>query len=452
VLSKRLKIISACLIAFSALLVAFFIWPKIASAQVIFNEIAWMGTTNNTADEWMELYNNSDTVIDLTGWKIIWGADNKYSADLSGQISANSYFLLERTDDNSVPGIIADQTYAGALSNGGDYLKLFNAQNNLIDEINASDGWPAGDNVQKLTMEKTNGGAWQNSQSPGGTPKAQNSAPASTTNPPTPSPASTSPDSPTAGSWSSPAPTQTIQYSQGVLINEFLPYPEKDAKEWVEIVNNGSSAVNLTGWQIDDDNNSTLPQVIPENTTIVPGDFLVISFNKATLNNDGDKVRLLWPDDQVVNTVSFTRATQGQSCARFDAGWFWTNQPTPGQANKKSFYGADETVNTGSSGTSKISTIEEKVAAPSSAPTPQKQNNQNTATTSNSPSPNNNLLTGVGIPNPNLTAAVGSSIKENLTLKTVMSLAAVLLLAGLTAVGLVYFRRLKQVDNENFDD
>jgi len=122
---------------------AFFVAPKIVWAEVVFNEIAWMGSSVSANDEWLELYNTASSV-NLTGWKIIWGADDKYSITLTGQISANGYFLLERTNDDSVPGITADQIYAGALGNGGDYLKLFNAQNNLVGEINASAGWPAG--------------------------------------------------------------------------------------------------------------------------------------------------------------------------------------------------------------------------------------------------------------------------------------------------------------------
>ncbi len=255
---------------------------------------------------------------------------------------------------------------------------------------------------------------------------------------PSPSPVNTP-----ASAASTPSPSPVYQYSQNILINEFLPYPEKDDKEWVELINNDSSSVNLSGWQIDDDDNTTAPQLIPENTTIAAGQLLVISFNKSTLNNDGDKVRLLWPDDQAVHAVSFSKASQGQAVARFDAGWLWTNQPTPGQTNKKSVFAKSESVTASSSAAGQISAIEESVPAETkiasqSAPT--------TKTTTPTPS-----LSEPPTANINLAASIPSPTNPS-NLKTTLSLVGVLVLAGLTAWGLVYFRRTKQVDTESFDD
>ncbi len=155
------------------LLVVFFI-PKIVSANVVINEIAWMGTENSANDEWIELYNDNGENIDLSGW-ILEAVDGSPLITLEGTISANGYFLLERTDDTSVPDIIADQIYTGVLGNTGESLKLKNNSDNIIDEINATDGWPAGNKITKQTMEKTTTG-WQTSLNSGGTPKAQNSS------------------------------------------------------------------------------------------------------------------------------------------------------------------------------------------------------------------------------------------------------------------------------------
>jgi hypothetical protein len=153
--------------------VLFFI-PQIVFGGVVINEVAWMGTTTDYNDEWLELYNNSDQSIDLIGW-IIEAIDGVPIINLSGSISAKEYFLLERTDDNSVSGITADQIYTGALGNSGENLKLKDGSSSVVDEINATGGWPAGDNATKQTMERTTTG-WQTSLSPGGTPKAQNSS------------------------------------------------------------------------------------------------------------------------------------------------------------------------------------------------------------------------------------------------------------------------------------
>jgi hypothetical protein len=72
-----------------------------------------MGTEASSADEWIELYNNAGSDIDLTGWTL-QAADGTPSIALSGTIPAGGSFLLERShDDGFLPGVAADQTYTG---------------------------------------------------------------------------------------------------------------------------------------------------------------------------------------------------------------------------------------------------------------------------------------------------------------------------------------------------
>jgi PKD repeat protein len=154
----------------------FFIWPASVfsvASEVVINEIAWMGTKNSVADEWIELFNNTEQEIDLSDWSLR-AMDGSPKIILEGIISPSGYFLLERTDDNSVPQIAADQIYTGALSNAGENLELRDKANNLVDLINNAEGWLAGDNSTKQTMERTKTG-WQTSSDIGGTPKKQNS-------------------------------------------------------------------------------------------------------------------------------------------------------------------------------------------------------------------------------------------------------------------------------------
>ncbi len=119
--------------------------------NVIINEIAWMGTMADHNDEWIELKNTGTEIIDLAGWTLE-AADGTPFINLEGNIATNSYFLLERTNDTSVPDITADQVYAGVLGNTGEYLKLKN-NGVVVDEIDASEEWPAGDNTTKQTMQ-----------------------------------------------------------------------------------------------------------------------------------------------------------------------------------------------------------------------------------------------------------------------------------------------------------
>lgn len=119
--------------------------------DVLITEISWMGTTNSSSDEWIELYNTTGQPIDVTGWNL-YGLDGTPDIVLSGTIPAGSAWLLERTDDSSVPGVQADQIYVGALGNTGEYLQLADDQGYLIDVV---DQWHAGDNDTKATMTRT---------------------------------------------------------------------------------------------------------------------------------------------------------------------------------------------------------------------------------------------------------------------------------------------------------
>jgi len=142
-----------------------------ASTGVFINEIAWMGTKESTYNEWLELYNNSSTTLSLDGWVLKLG-DKEIA--LRGDLKPGSFYLLERTDDNALPEIKANQIYSGSLQNSGEKLTLINRNKNIIDEIDCREGWYKGENTSKRTMEKRNG-KWQTSSKIGGTPKKENS-------------------------------------------------------------------------------------------------------------------------------------------------------------------------------------------------------------------------------------------------------------------------------------
>ena len=134
--------------------------------NVVINEIAWMGTEVSANGEWLELKNNTNAEIDLTNWRLE-ADDGSPKISLVGTIEVNGFFILERTSDDTLPLITASQIYTGALSNTGEWLKLYDSQNNIIDQINAAEAWPAGDNLTKQTLERITTDSWQTSTSSG---------------------------------------------------------------------------------------------------------------------------------------------------------------------------------------------------------------------------------------------------------------------------------------------
>ncbi len=168
---------------------------------VVINEVAWAGTLASPSDEWIELFNTSNSTVDLTGWTLAFG---KKVIDLgSGKetvIAPGGYFLLERSNDNTIADVTADLIYTGTLSNGGAVIKLIDATGKVVDTANAKQekGWAAGSaatgELPYASMEridprgpdvpsnwKTNDGVHRAGHDAAGnpingTPKAENSA------------------------------------------------------------------------------------------------------------------------------------------------------------------------------------------------------------------------------------------------------------------------------------
>ncbi|WP_459195666.1 lamin tail domain-containing protein [Wukongibacter baidiensis] len=146
---KSISLIIVCVLVFSLFNFSDQTWAA-SNNDVVISEIAWMGTTYSYSDEWIELFNNTGSDIDLSGWTLN-ATDGTPSINLSGTIPANGYFLLERTDDTTVPSISGDLIYTGALGNTVENLELKDSSGSVIDTV---DSWYAGDNGTKATMAR----------------------------------------------------------------------------------------------------------------------------------------------------------------------------------------------------------------------------------------------------------------------------------------------------------
>ncbi|MBI2023030.1 lamin tail domain-containing protein [Candidatus Giovannonibacteria bacterium] len=151
-----------------------------AYAGVVINEVAWMGTENSASDEWLELY--SDDGEDLNGWTL-FSQDGGMNVELSGTIPAGGYFLIERTDDTTVPEVEADliAPFGSGLSNSGEILILKNVAGAEVDRVDGSGNWAlGGSNTTKETLQKTSSG-WGMAAA---TPRAANSETSSSSSSP----------------------------------------------------------------------------------------------------------------------------------------------------------------------------------------------------------------------------------------------------------------------------
>jgi len=122
--------------------------------EIVINEVAWGGASENPTAEWIELLNTTNREIPLEGWRLV-SSDGSPKIFLQGTIfpfsadpdEPGGFYLLERNDDQAVPDVDADLIYAGALNDGGEILLLLDPIGRTVDTANLGGGrWPAGTN------------------------------------------------------------------------------------------------------------------------------------------------------------------------------------------------------------------------------------------------------------------------------------------------------------------
>ncbi len=140
----------------SLLLILCLLFPAVSEAAVSINEVAWMGSSESSSHEWIELYNDGNEV-DVTGWTLSDGQN--LTINLVGTIPANSFVVLERTSEASSPAE-ALVIYTGALVNTGATLSLLRADGSQADVVSGGEDWQniGGDNTTKETAQYTQSG------------------------------------------------------------------------------------------------------------------------------------------------------------------------------------------------------------------------------------------------------------------------------------------------------
>lgn len=117
---------------------------------VVINEVMWMGSViggvNKTADEWIELRNTTNAVIDLSGWQLTNSATSGGSLTIPAEksIPANGYFLISNyneTSPDSILNIAPDwETTSVSLSNTCTQIDLKSTGETVIDSMGCDGG------------------------------------------------------------------------------------------------------------------------------------------------------------------------------------------------------------------------------------------------------------------------------------------------------------------------
>ena len=298
--------------------------------KVVFSEIYYDTIGTDEIEEWIEIYNNSPSEADLSGWKII---DNNgtgwyFTFPAGTTIKAGTYLTaaMDSTGFTALYGYEAD-VYGSLpyLNNGGDALIMYNADGTEVDAV-----------------------AWEGGAS-AGIPDGWGS----TTNPWASTgntivridPTITYADWTYATNNGNP---QTQNIPGNILFSEIFydTLGDENIEEWLELYNNSPFPVNIGGWVIIDNNGTGASFTIPAGETIAAGTFYTIGKSSAgfyplygyeadlygnipALNNSGEALILYDPNGNVKDFVAW----EGGASAGLPAGWGSTSQPWASAGN-----------------------------------------------------------------------------------------------------------------------
>ncbi|KKP91830.1 MAG: hypothetical protein UR94_C0011G0009 [Parcubacteria group bacterium GW2011_GWA2_36_10] len=320
--------------------------------------------------EWIELYNSGNETIDLAGFKLQDNSARVFSIsdDLNLNIQAKKYLVL----DKSVTGIALNNT-------GGDSVKLYDPQENLLQKIEYKD--PALED--KAYARKNNEFVWTSVLTPNAANIfVDNLAPVAKIILKSKDlmagekiilSAEESSD-PEEGElkylWDFGDETQGDESMENhifasagkylvklkvidseklfseasllleiadkdlaklnielpainfglndLLISEIMPNPKgSDDNEWLELYNNSDQAIDLFAWSLDDADGGSKPFIFASSTIISPGEFKVFTRQETglTLNNNTDSVRLLMPTKDLWQEIKYENIPEAQSYA-----------------------------------------------------------------------------------------------------------------------------------------
>ena len=112
-------------------------------------------------------------------------------------------------------------------------------------------------------------------------------------------------------------------------------------EEYIKIFNNNDFEVDLSNWTIKDEIGKTTKYILDTNIPGLSELMLTRPETKITLNNDGDKLILLDPNKEIIDSVEFDKAIQGEKYIKDNNIWAWTTAPkesiseeTPQQTSK----------------------------------------------------------------------------------------------------------------------
>jgi len=263
--------------------------PIVYSSKIRINELLPDPKEKPEKDyEYIELYNYGDEEIDLENWEIkdanILKKENGKGKKLSGIIESKKYLVFYKTV---------------SLNNSGDEIRLFDPDGGEVDSVaygKAEENYAYGFNSEAwewtpfLTLGKVNQFKVKKN------------------------------------------------YASSIRINEILPNPSGDEKlnEYIELYNSENIDIDLAGWILKDSSKSG-KFIFSENSPVKAKGFKIIyraDFKFAMNNSGSETIYFLDPNENIVSSISYSKAREDVSYNFNELGWRWSKFLTPGAENK----------------------------------------------------------------------------------------------------------------------
>lgn len=299
-------------------------------SNLVINEILYHDPYN-TDLEFIELYNNTDSTIDFSGYTFSSGIEFTFPEGTA--IDAGKFTILAK--DTSALGSLTCRKFqwaGGALSDSGELLLLVDSTGSTVDSVDYSTSFPWPETNGDYSIELKNASldnalpeSWQVSYKTGGSPGKT-----------------------------------TMRRIAHLYINEFLASntstirnEKSNYEDWIELYNGSDQPVDVGGLFISDDQTEPekwqIPVLSPFTTTIEADSFLLLwadsdtalgilhlPFNLGKSGEDIILAQIVDNETAEIDVVSFDAQIADISMARIPDGspdWQLTNNPTPGYSN-----------------------------------------------------------------------------------------------------------------------
>ncbi len=139
--------------------------------DVVINEIHYDSEKNTVREEFIELHNAGEAVVELAGWRLADAVE--YTFEAGARLEPGGYVVVAENPETLAETLgfaRALGPYAGRLSNDGEQIVLLDAEGAVVDEVEFDAGfpWPYSANGEGSSMELIHpsldndlGGSWR---------------------------------------------------------------------------------------------------------------------------------------------------------------------------------------------------------------------------------------------------------------------------------------------------